>query len=98
MGPYEFLKRIESVAYELKLPNELALVHPVFHVLMLKKCIGDLKSILPLQGLEVDAKLTYEEIPVEILHCQVKKLRNKEVFSVNILWNNNLVKNATWEA
>ena len=28
-GPYEILQRVGKVAYELKLPNELALVHPV---------------------------------------------------------------------
>lgn len=39
------------MAYELKLPSELASVHPVFHVSMLKKCIGDPESILPIEGL-----------------------------------------------
>ena len=40
------LKRVGSVAYELKLPNELAMIHLVFHVSMLKKCIGDPESTL----------------------------------------------------
>ncbi|WMV58865.1 hypothetical protein MTR67_052250 [Solanum verrucosum] len=29
VGPYEILKRVGNVAYELNLPNELALVHPI---------------------------------------------------------------------
>ena len=29
VGPYEILQRVGKVAYELKLPSELALVHPV---------------------------------------------------------------------
>ena len=78
MGPYEFLKRIESVAYELKLPNELALVHPVFHVLMLKKCIGDRVSILHLEGLEINPNLSYEEVPVDILDRHVKTTLRKK--------------------
>ena len=41
VGPYEIFQRIGKVAYESKLPSALALVHPVFHVSMLKKCIGD---------------------------------------------------------
>ena len=59
MRPYEVLKRIGSVAYELKLPIELPLVHPIFHVPVLKKCIGNLMSILPLEGLEVDTYICH---------------------------------------
>jgi len=98
VGPYEILKRVEKVAYELKLPIELAPVHPVFHISMLKKCIGDPVSILPLEGLGVNENLSYEEVPVKILDHQVKKLRNKEVASVKVLWRNHLVEGATWEA
>ena len=71
------MKGIGSVAYELRLPIELASVHPVFHVLILKKCIGNSMSILPLEGLEIDGNLSYEEVQVKILDGQVKKLRNK---------------------
>ena len=98
VGPYEILKRVEKVAYELKLPIELASVHPLFHISMLKKCIGDPVSILPLEGLGVNENLSYEEVPVEILDRQVKKLRNKEVASVKVLWRNHLVEGATWKA
>ncbi|WMV29152.1 hypothetical protein MTR67_022537 [Solanum verrucosum] len=85
VGPYQVLKRVGKVAYELDLPNKLAPIHPVFHVSMLKKCIGDPVSILPLEGLEVDKNLSYEEVPVKILDRQVKRLRNKEVASVKVL-------------
>ncbi|KAK4709950.1 hypothetical protein R3W88_004463 [Solanum pinnatisectum] len=98
VGPYQILRRVGKVAYELDLPNELASVHPVFHVSMLKKCIGDPKSIVPLEGLELKENISYEEVPVEILDRQVKKLRNKEVASVKVLWRNYLVEGATWEA
>ena len=37
-GPYEVLERIGRVAYKLKIPNS-TLVHPIFHVFLLKKCI-----------------------------------------------------------
>ncbi|KAH0712365.1 hypothetical protein KY289_008324 [Solanum tuberosum] len=97
VGPYQILKRIGKVAYELDLPYELAPVHPVFHVSMLKKCIEDPVSIFPLEGLGVDESLSYEEVPVEILDRQVKRLRNKEIASVKVLWRNHLVKGATWE-
>ncbi|WMV46376.1 hypothetical protein MTR67_039761, partial [Solanum verrucosum] len=95
VGPYQVLNRIGKVAYELDLSNELAPVHPIFHVSMLKKCIGDPVTIIPLEGLGFDESLSYEEI--EILDGQVKRLRNKEVSSVKILWRNHLVESATWE-
>ena len=46
MFPYEILQRIGKVAYELKLPSELASVHPVLYISIHKKCIGDPESIL----------------------------------------------------
>ena len=97
VGPYEILQRVDKVAYELKLPSELALVHSVFHVSMLKKCIGGLESLLPIEGLGVKDNLSYEEVLVQILDRQVKKLRNKEVVSIKVLWKNHLVEGETWE-
>ena len=59
VGPYEILQRVGKVAYELKLPSELASVHLVFHVSMIKKCINDPKFILPIEGLGMKDKLSY---------------------------------------
>ena len=60
VGLFEVLRRIGKVAYELKLPSELASVHPFFHVSMFNKCIGDPVSILPIEGLGTYENLTYE--------------------------------------
>ncbi|WMV50607.1 hypothetical protein MTR67_043992 [Solanum verrucosum] len=98
VGLYQILQRIGNVAYELDLPNELAPVHSVCHVFMLKKCIGDSASVITLEGLGVDESLTYEEVPVRIFDRQVKRLRSKEIASVKVLWRNYLVEGATWEA
>ena len=65
---------------------------------MLKKCIGNPKSILPIEGLSVKDNLSYDEIPVQIIDRQVKKLRNKEVVSIKVLWKNHLIEGATWES
>ena len=67
VGPYEIVKRDVNVAYELNFANGLALVYPMFHVFMLKKCIGDPIYILSLEGLGVDENLSFEEVLVEIL-------------------------------
>ena len=55
------------MAYGLALPVELASIHPVFHVSMLKKCLYDPASILPVEGLGVGEDLSYEDVPVDIL-------------------------------
>ncbi|TMW88737.1 hypothetical protein EJD97_018175 [Solanum chilense] len=98
VGPYEILQRVGKVAYELNLPSELSSVHPVFHVSMLMKCIGDPESILPIEGVGVEENFSYEKVTVEILDTQVKRLRNNEVASINVIWKNHLVEEATWEA
>ena len=85
VGPYEILMRVKSVAYELKFPKELAMIHPVFHVSMLKKCIGKLVPILPLEVLGVKEGLSCEEVPVKIFDSRVKMLRKKGVASVKVL-------------
>ena len=41
------------MAFELELPADLALVHLVFHISLLKKCVGDLASIVPLESVVV---------------------------------------------
>ena len=37
IGLYIISKRVGNVSHELELPQELAAVHPVFHISMLKK-------------------------------------------------------------
>ncbi|WMV49795.1 hypothetical protein MTR67_043180 [Solanum verrucosum] len=98
VGPYRISKRIGKVAYELELPQELATVHLVFHVSMLKKCMGDPSLIIPTEDIGIKDSLSYEEIPVQILDRQVRKLKTKEVTSVKVLWRNQFVEEATWEA
>ncbi|PHT54330.1 GPI-anchor transamidase [Capsicum baccatum] len=48
-SPYRILSHFEKVAYQLELPSDLASVHHVFHVSLLKKCIGDPGVIVSLE-------------------------------------------------
>ncbi|XP_070039438.1 uncharacterized protein [Nicotiana tomentosiformis] len=96
--PYKIIQRIGQVAYRLELPLEISLVHPMFHVSMLKKVVGDPLLIVSIETIEVNIGLTYEEIPIAILDRQVRKLRNKEIAFVKVLWQNQQVEKATWEA
>ena len=65
---------------------------------MLKKCIYNTESILPIEGLGVKDNLSYEEFPVQIFYNKVKILRNKEVDSAKRLWKNHLIEGATRKA
>ncbi|XP_009764991.2 uncharacterized protein [Nicotiana sylvestris] len=98
VGPYRIIQRVGQVAYRLEQPPEMSFVHLVFHVSMLKKVVGDLSLIVPVETIEVNEELTYEEISVDILDRQVCKLRNKEVASVKLQRRNQQVEGATWEA
>ncbi|XP_070032561.1 uncharacterized protein [Nicotiana tomentosiformis] len=70
---------------------------PVFHVSMLKKVVGDPSLIVPVEAIKVNEEWTYEEIPVDILDRQARKLRNKEIASVKVLRRDQQVGEATWE-
>ena len=45
--------------YELMLAQELAMVHTLFHISMLKKCMGDLSRIIPTEDTSIKNILSY---------------------------------------
>ena len=53
IGPYEVLGRIGPMAYRLARPPELAKLHDVFHVSMLRKYRSDESHILLVQEIQV---------------------------------------------
>ena len=67
VGSYKILKRIGKVAYELEFPSRLAALHPVFHISLLKKCVGDPTCIVPLESVVVKDSLFYEYVPLRFL-------------------------------
>ena len=85
IGQYEVLERIGPVAYRLALPPELAKLHDVFHVSMLRRYRSDESHILPVQEIQVHADLSYDEEPKAILAREVKQLWNKQVPLVKVL-------------
>ncbi|WMV50577.1 hypothetical protein MTR67_043962 [Solanum verrucosum] len=77
IGPYRISKRVGNAAFELELPQELAAVHLVFHISMLKKCTGDPSLIIPTKDIGIKESLPYEEIPVQILESPSSQVENK---------------------
>nr|CAD1836424.1 unnamed protein product [Ananas comosus var. bracteatus] len=97
IGPYEILERVGSVAYCLALPPNLSDVHNVFYVSVLWKYIFDPAHVLDATPLELREDLSFEEQPVRILACEVRKLRNRDIPYVKVLWRNHGERKTTWE-
>ncbi|GJY65485.1 putative reverse transcriptase domain-containing protein [Tanacetum coccineum] len=87
VGPFEIIERIGPVAYRLYLPEELNGVHDTFYVSNLKKCLADPTLQVPLDEIQVDAKLNFVEEPVEILEREFKKLKRSRIAIVKVRWN-----------
>ncbi|GKA96127.1 putative reverse transcriptase domain-containing protein [Tanacetum coccineum] len=86
-GPFEITERIGLVAYKLRLPEGLNGVHDTFHVSNLKKCLADPTLQVPLDEIQVDAKLNFIEEPIEILEREFNKLKQSRIAIVKVRWN-----------
>ena len=78
-----------EVAYKLELPEVLAGVHDVFHVSQLKKCHAEMADIplrdtVPLEAIQLDNNLTYEEKPVKILEFASRVTRSYQVLQISV--------------
>ena len=70
------------------MPPQLAKVHDVFHVSLLRKADVDPARILPQVPVEVKEDLTLKLRPTRILDWGVKELQNNRISIVRILWQN----------
>ena len=61
IDPYKILEKIGPVAYRFALPPELYKLHDVFHVSMLQIYRSDESDVLPVQDIQVQPDLTYNE-------------------------------------
>ncbi|GJX54250.1 putative reverse transcriptase domain-containing protein [Tanacetum coccineum] len=72
-------------------------VHDTFHVSNLKKCLADPTLQIPLEEIQVDAKLNFVEEPVEILEREINKLKQSKIPIVKVRWNSKRGHVFTWE-
>ncbi|GJV43406.1 putative reverse transcriptase domain-containing protein [Tanacetum coccineum] len=84
VGTFEIIKKVGTVAYRLDLPKELNSVHDTFHVSSLKKCLPDPTLQVPLDEIQVYAKLNFVEEPMEILEREFKKLKRNRIAIVKV--------------
>nr|GEW88879.1 hypothetical protein [Tanacetum cinerariifolium] len=72
VGPFEIVKKVGPVAYRLDLPEELNGVHDMFHMSNLKKCLADPTLQVPLDEIQVDAKLNFMEESMKIVERELR--------------------------
>nr|GEX22706.1 reverse transcriptase domain-containing protein [Tanacetum cinerariifolium] len=63
--PFKVLSKVGTVAYRLKLLEQLSRVHSTFHMSNLKKCLSDEPLAISLDEVHIDDKLCFVEEPVE---------------------------------
>lgn len=94
-GPFEVLKRIGQVAYQLKLPDG-AQIHPVFHISQLKPFTADYTPVyseLP----KVSDLFVVNTYPELIMDRRLVKRGNMAIPQVKIKWFHLPEAAATWE-
>ncbi|XP_019442246.1 PREDICTED: uncharacterized protein LOC109346962 [Lupinus angustifolius] len=84
-GPYQILRKVGPVAYQIALPPLLSNLHNVFHVSQLKKYISDTSHIIEPDAIQLKDNLTFETMPIRIADRSVKALQGKEIALVKVV-------------
>nr|GFA21310.1 putative reverse transcriptase domain-containing protein [Tanacetum cinerariifolium] len=79
--------KVGTIAYRLKLPQQLSRVYSTFHVSNLKKCLSDEPLAISLDEVHIDVKLCFVEEPVEVMDCEVKQLKQSRIPIIKVRWN-----------
>jgi len=86
LGPYQILRRIGPMAYEIALPPQLANLHPVFHMSQLRKYVFDSCHVLEAEDVQIREDLTMEVPSIALEDSRVEERRGKPVSLVNFIW------------
>jgi hypothetical protein len=97
IGPFPILERCGPVAYRLQLPETLSIVHNVFHVSQLKKCLRVLDRTVEVTDVAFEPDLTYSEHPIRVLDQKDTVTRRRTLKFYKIQWNQHTEDEATWE-
>jgi hypothetical protein len=97
MGPFQILKRVGSVAYQLALPPPLSNLHNVFHVSQLRSYVSDKSHVITPESVQLKDNLIFKPKPTQIIDKSIKTLRNKVIPMVKVVWEGLTPQEATWE-
>lgn len=91
-GPYHVLEKIGGAAYKLQLPAS-ALIHPVFHVSLLKKAVGEHDQVSGELPIQTDTL----QFPVKLLDRRVQTKNDRTISQVRVQWSSWPPALTTWE-
>lgn len=94
-GPYQIIRRVGQVAYELKLPDGCQ-VHPVFHVSQLKPFTADYTPEF-VSDVPTPPDFSVMMEPAAILERRMIRKGNAAAVQLKIVWTGLPESSATWE-
>jgi hypothetical protein len=86
IGPFKILEKSCELAYQLELLPQLSLVHDVFHVSQLKKCLHVPEEQIPMNDLDAMEDLSYQEYRVKILETSERVTWNNRIKMCKVQW------------
>ena len=86
IGPYQILRRIGPVAYEIALPPQLSNLHSVFHVSQLRKYVADPSHVLEAEDLQIRGDLSVGVQPVSLGGSQTRQRKGRSISLVQVIW------------
>jgi hypothetical protein len=98
VGPFEIVAQCGSMAYIVKLPEHLSVIHNVFHVSQLKKCLQVPDKVVEASDVDLELDLTYSEHPIKIVDQQGRITHRKTIKFYKVQWNKHSKDEATWES
>jgi hypothetical protein len=97
IGSFPIIEQCGPVAYRLQLPETLSVVHNLFHVSQLKKCLRVLDRSIDVVDVTLEPYLTYLEHPIRVLDQKDRITRRRTLKFYKIQWNQHTEDEATWE-
>jgi hypothetical protein len=73
------LEKRGEVAYQFELSLQLSDMHDVFRISQLKKCLCVPKEQIPMEDLDANEDLSYQEYPIKILETSERVTQNKRI-------------------
>jgi hypothetical protein len=98
IGPFPILERCGQDAYRLRLPESLSVMHNVFHVSQLKKCLWIPDQTMDVADVNLKLDLTYSEYPIRVLDQKDRVTQKRTIKFYKVQWNQHTEKEATWES